>query len=163
MAQTPNIRPFIIDTIIQTLRSVFNDSFKEYYFGDPIDIPDSLMPCLIISKESGDVSFGPTGMDENTETILIQVIFNKKDEIGNPSAEVFAHRRLMEVIEGRDATTGFYLDNSIMGVLRKNATLGNLIVNQVASPEYSTALRGEDTFVEEATIRLSVTAAIPAT
>lgn len=161
MPVTPNIRPFIIDTVIDHLKSIFGDTFKTYFFGDPITVGAEQMPCVIVSKTSGEIGFGPTGMDENAEEILIQVILNKKDELGNPALEHTSHRRLMELIEGRDAATNQYLDNSLIGVLRKNATLGNVIINQVARPEYAVNMRDEDTFTEEGSIRLSVEELIP--
>ena len=161
MPVTPSIRPFIVDTIIDLLKAQFNDVFKAYYFGDPIMIPESEMPCIVVFKKSGAVEFGYTGTDENTEEIYIQVVTNKKDELGNPASEYAMQRQLMELVEGRDNTTGEYLDNSIMGVIRKNSTFGNKIINQVVRPEYIIDMRGNDTFTNECSIRLEVTEIVP--
>lgn len=161
MPVTPNVRPFITDTIIGLLKAQFGDTFKAYYFGDPIMVPAEEMPCVLVYKKSGAVEFGYTGSDENTEEIYIQVIMNKKDELGNPAKEYTMHRELMEIVEGRDAMTGEYLDNSIMGVIRKNITV--LGVNQVARPEYVIDMRGADTFTNECSLRLEITEIIPVT
>lgn len=161
MPVTPNIRPFIIDTIIDLLKAQFGDTFKAYYFGDPIMVPAEEMPCVLVYKKSGAVEFGYTGSDENTEEIYIQVIMNKKDELGNPAKEYTMHRELMEIVEGRDATTGEYLDSSIMGVIRKNITA--LGVDQTARPEYVIDMRGTDTFTNECSLRLEITEIIPVT
>jgi len=160
MPVTPIVRPFIIDTIINLLKTQFKDYFHAYYFGDPIMIPAEEMPCVVVYKKSGAVGFGYTGSDENTEEIIIQVVTNKKDEIGNPAKEYTAHRKLMELIEGRDATTGEYLANSIMGVIRKNTTFGNTIINQIVRPEYVIDMRDKDTFTNECSIRLEITETI---
>lgn len=157
MPVSANYRPFIVDTILSFLQSGLGGAFKMYFFGDPIDIASQQMPCIIVAKERGSIEVGPTGMDENTEEIVITVVVNKRDEIGKPTHERPAHRTVMELVEGRDATTGEFLPNTVMGVLRKSITLGNVIVNQIASPEYQTNLRDSDLFTEEGIARISVT------
>ena len=42
----------ISDKIIGTLKDNLGSSFfKQYYNGDPIAIPQSLMPCIVVEKQ----------------------------------------------------------------------------------------------------------------
>lgn len=161
MARDPRYKKFIIDDVILLLKGSFKDTFKAYFFGDPLSIPQNLLPCISVEKNSSENRLGPTGHDQVSTTLTIKVIYNKKDDFGKNTNESSLHRTMMEIVEGRDPETSDYKDTSVLGLLRRNLTLGGTIVGQVANPEYGLVPRPEDTLTEEAHIVLTLEEIIP--
>ena len=147
----------ISDKIIGTLKDNLGSSFfKQYYNGDPIAIPQSLMPCIVVEKQGTNIEAGPTQMDDVTYTIVVKVIFNKKDDFGKRDDEANTQRKLEDIVEGIDETTGQWDTRSILGILRKNFTLENEITDQVLEVNYGLAPRPQDVVTAEANIMLTI-------
>jgi len=144
----------IADKIIKYLKDIADKRIKTYYFGDPLTIPASNLPALIVSKTSSNINQGATGLDEADKTYLIRLVFNKKDELGKNPNEVSAQRTMADIIEGVDSS-GVWVSNSIMGVLRKYFTLGDTINDQSVTIEYFITERG-DLITEEAEITINI-------
>jgi hypothetical protein len=145
-------------TILNIFQDAFQDGeFKLFRVGDPIIIPESMMPALIISETQTGYDVGPTGFDEVTHTLLIQVILNKKDEIGNPDQGSSLDEKLDQLIQGRDETSGELLSNTILGVLRRNITMGNLMIQNTSKVRKGIIPRSEDLITAEAHIDIEVT------
>jgi hypothetical protein len=146
------------ELIIALLRKNFPE-FRAVFEGDPYEIGQSLLPCLIVSKQSGTSKPGATGIQDVSETILIQIVVNKKDDFGavdaNPNADL-TNRRLRIKAEGRDQNTGMYLENSICGVLTKNITLGNTVSRMELATDYSLTLRTDEMITSEAHISVYI-------
>lgn len=149
------------DTVIDTLIELFKDNFgsgtfKAYFFGDPMDIPKSMMPCLIIDLNSTSYELGPTQFDEIVHDVLIQAVFNKADDFGKPEKEVGVLRDLHDIVQARDETTGDFLNTSIIGILRRNITIGNLMIETIPTVQFGTVPRPANIITAEAHIQLKV-------
>ena len=156
MPQRTGIRKTVPQKLIELFEaSLPKDYFKEYYEGDPI-IPRNF-PCLIVSEPVTSEDTGATGFDEITHEILIQVVFNKKDEIGKPANEATVDNEIDYIVQGRDETTGEYLPQTIKGVLRTNFTLSGLAVENVSRLRKGVIPRSEQLMTAEGHIECTIT------
>ena len=145
----------IIDEIIEKLKDALSPEIKAFYQGDPIAPPANNLPCVYVEGDSQEVSAGATGTDEIVHAIGIGIIIDKRAELGKNPDENVSHRKLIELVENRD-TAGLYKGNTIIGILRSNFTLSNIVHNQILRVEYGIRERG-DVITAEArvTARLS--------
>ena len=132
----------IIDEIIEKLKDALSPEIKAFYQGDPIAPPAINLPCVYVEGDSEDISAGATGTDEIVHTIGIGIIMDKRAEIGRAADENVSHRKLIELVNDRDAN-GLYKSNTIVGILRTNFTLTNIINNQLLRVEYGIRERGD--------------------
>ncbi len=144
----------------QTLLDLFRDNFKEGPFkgfreGDPIIPAQSMLPALFITEKQTNYDLGPTGFDELEHQILIQIVYNKKDDYGKPDEAASLDATLDEIAQGRD-DTGEFLPGSIMGILRKNYTIGNLAIESIGSVKKGVVPRSEELITAEAHIELTI-------
>jgi hypothetical protein len=130
--------------------------FKLFREGDPIVIPQSMLPALIVSEPETDYDTGPTGHDNITHQILIQIVYNKKDDFGNPTEGSSLDATLDAIAQGRDETTGDFVSTSVMGVLRTNITLENLVISNVGKVRKGVIPRSEDLTTAEVHIEITV-------
>lgn len=158
----PSQEPLYKKTIPEILLDLFRDSFKTGPFktfreGDPIIFPRSMLPALFVSEHRTHYENGPTGHDEITHEILVQAVFDKRVEFGAPTGVATLDRTIELTMQGRDPDTGELLQNTILGVLRKNITLGNLAIDQIGDVEKGVIPRSEelDTAEGHVTLRIS--------
>lgn len=146
----------------QTLLRLFETKFDKnryhwYREGDPVIIPAEMLPALIVTEPDTQYAVGPTGMDEITHTIRIKVVLNKKDELGNPELTHTLESVLDEYVQGRDDTTGDFNSDTILGVLRRNLSLGNLAIDQTAHVKKGVVPRPNDILTAECWVDIVVT------
>lgn len=148
------------ETASQAIRRVLVDALsnkiKAFYIGDPIQIAQQDMPCIIIEQEESSTQRSPTGLDRLKYIIFIRVVTNKKDDFGKSADKVLWREWLEELVEARDETTGQYLDESVRGVLRKQYTVGNRFVFNSDVIRYGINPRPQDVITEEAEIELTL-------
>ncbi len=145
------------DRLLQYLKDTFGDQFHAYFEGDPVQIGQSLLPCIVVQKVTGTIQTGPTGADENIEQIMIKVILNKKDDFGATETNVeLTERRLRRIVEARDSVTLQYVPESLMGGLRTNITLGDVVLDMSHNIAYDLDLRPDDMITSEAHITTTV-------
>ena len=144
----------IADQIIEYLKTYGDKRVKAYYYGDPLVLPVSNLPAVIIENRSSAIQQGATGLDELENVYSIKVVMSKKDELGKNPEEVAAQRTLSDIIMKRDENNQ-YEANSIMGILRKYFTLGTTIEDQTATVEFFITERG-DMITEEAEILINI-------
>ena len=132
------------------------DAFRAYYEGDPILPPFEYLPCIIVTETETNYDLGPTGADIIRHTMLIQVVFNKHDDIGNPDDQTTMEALIDDVVHSRDATTGELLPTSIMGILRSGFTMGNIYVESVGGLRKGVIPRSEDLLTVEGHIDLTL-------
>lgn len=139
--------------------SEYGNIFKEIYYGNPPNgIPIDSIPCIAVIKDGTTVVQGATGMDDITYKLMLRVVINKKDYLTNGAWDVVLDQRRMEqIIEGENPSTGLYDNTSIIGILRTNFTLNNYSVDQKIDVTYGET---RNPFINEATreaqIRLTV-------
>jgi hypothetical protein len=147
------------ELILDYLKNAYGKQFHAYWEGDPGDIPSTLLPCIVVSKVRGTSNPGPTGTQDVTEEILVQVIVNKKDDFGAAAAYPridMTNRKLRILAEGRDEATAAYLTTSVCGILSKNITLGENVLQLTMATDYMLARRGNDMLTSEAHITVSL-------
>jgi hypothetical protein len=146
----------IADTMIDLLKTNLGSAgFKQYYYGDPIAIPQSQLPAVVVEFESSDITVSTTAQDDVDDVLVIKLVFNKKSDFNKTASEIAGHRRLRELMQGVDSTTGKIAANTVIGILRANFTLSNTIVDQSIGIEYGIMPRPEDVITEEAHARIS--------
>jgi len=157
MPQQNTYKKTLPDVLLDLFKANMGDVFRSYRIGDPIIIGESLMPSLIITEPRTGYSQSATGFDDIEHEVLIQIIFNKKDEFGKPDDRATLDQTIDEVMQGRDETTGDFVDNSILGVLRRNLTLSNYAVNSIGTVEKGYVNRSDTLTTAEAHVRVTVT------
>lgn len=118
----------IIKKYIDLIKGVVgNDFFKIYYQGDPIRIPISNLPAIIISKDETRVSNALEGGsnvdDAHLMALTLTVVTDIRDQINDDKAVAPGIAKLYDIIEGRDETTLKLKDKSILHILRNNVDL----------------------------------------
>lgn len=144
----------IADNLIKYLKANADKRIKIYYYGDPLTIPISNLPALIIENRMAQVEAGPTGKDDLMGTFAIKLVMNKKNELGKNPEEVSCQRTLTDILMKRTSVNQ-YEPSSVLGVLRTYFTLGDTIDDQILSIEFFTATRG-DLITEEAEIIINI-------
>jgi len=133
-----NYRRTVTETVINILKDNLKPfKIKEYFNGNINEIGQSQLPCICVVKLSSTPLQGPTGMDKRQHSILIRVIYNKKDEFGKSSNDFMLQKTLEKLMEGIDVDTGEYATASVLGILRRNFTLGSLVCNNNVEITYT--------------------------
>lgn len=146
--------------IWQLLRDNLSDPFRAFYYGDPVLIPESMLPCIVVDTINSASDLGPTQFDDLTTSVIVKVIFNKKDDFNATPEQALTKQKVEFYTEGRDINTGLYLPNTIMGILRTNITLEENASQFTAGVNYDVIIRPEDTITEESHTTLNVSAII---
>lgn len=140
--------------IYELMRQTFDGVFKEFYEGDPIDIPKASLPCMIIETQAGRTNLDATSTDRFQTQINIRLVFSKSDDFGASGDRDLTERKLRLLVEGRDRSTNQFLPNSVLGALRTNFTLrSNLIENDI-DWEYNIQPRPNMTVTSEALVQV---------
>lgn len=144
-----------VTRIRELLRTTFGGYFKQYYEGDPLLIPKANLPCVIVEKIATGIETGATGTDEMSSQISLSLVFNKEDDYNSNEDTNSTEKKLRELVEGRDADTGAYSANSVLGALRRNITLGQVILDEDVTVTYLLQPREDDVVTSEASISIS--------
>ena len=138
--------------ILNKLRANLGDSnFATYWDGDPVMIGKSQMPALIVDWEDAQPLQAPTRHDKWQQQITVKVVLNKMDDVNTSEAggkgiliEVPTKKRLERFIFARDKTTREYLPDTVLGVLRKEFSMGGKTSDQVARVQFGISERPGD-------------------
>jgi hypothetical protein len=157
MTQQIAFQNSIGDTIVKYLRENLPQGyFKAFYYGDPYDIPESLMPACVVEKLKTDVIHGPTGMDKVTYTIMVKLLYCKKEDFGKTPDEELGIRFLENSAEGINPITGEYDSHTVAGILRKYFTLGQILTDQTMVINYGIVPRTGDVLTAEAHVTVAI-------
>ena len=124
------------EILLDLVKTVYADKFNAYYEGDPGDIPIACYPCVIVEKTQGEIRAQNTAQDLNIEVIAVRFVMNKMDDLGVEDDVDLTERKLRQLIEGRDITTGRYAKGTFIYELRKRLTLNGLSIDQTQSISY---------------------------
>jgi hypothetical protein len=153
--------------ILELLKDTFGDQFKSYFNGQPEDIADAQLPCIMVSETTGAVESDATGVDLITETVVIILALNRKDDIGADESTDLTEFKLRKLVKGQypdgHASQGHYLPETVMYAIRKNITMENSVLQSNITTDFDIIQRGEDTYTQEAyvTVTLQRLAAVP--
>lgn len=98
---------------------------KSFFFGDPVIIPVSMLPAIVVSPVSEQVTARGTAYDQADGTVRVKLVQNLKDNLGASAVDpdnVKLTEQAVRLFEERDST-GKVKPVSIIGALRKNPTL----------------------------------------
>lgn len=138
--------------IMNLIKAQFGTLFNAYFIGSPDVIPDAALPCVIVQKRSASYKAGATMTDDKVEQISIHLLASGKDGFGAPDDDDTVMRQLQNMVEGADATTGQFLDSTIMGIVRKNITLSETIIDNAIEVNYDVTPRVDQPNIMEAAI-----------
>lgn len=143
------------ERILHLLRKRFDGEFHGFFDGDPVIVGVSQLPAFAVELMSTVSSKGPTGFDRWTDTILIKVILNKKDDMGdqNPQKQS-TYVRLKTYVFGRDAD-GKFQPNSVANLIRTNFSLDDVLIDQQFAVEFGIAERPQQTVTAEAHVTIT--------
>jgi len=143
-----------LDRIMKLMKDTFGSNFNAYYEGDPIDIPKANLPCIIMETQAGQTQLDATSTDRVQTQINIRIVFNKADDYSASDTQDLTEKKLRILVEGCNPDTGAYLPNSVVGVLRKNFTLGNGVIENDIDWQYDLQPRTEDLTTSEALVQI---------
>ncbi len=146
--------------VLDILKETFGSYFKMYYDDELSDIPESNLPCVMVSEGTGTVSSGATGTDNLGEEIIIIVSLNPKDDFTGSSEENLTGARLRRIVKGQyppgHAKAGQYHEQTIMYALRKHYTLDDAVINNAVETNFAVAQRGAQVYTKEAYVTLNL-------
>lgn len=94
--------------------------FKAFYIGDPIRVPISNLPALIISKNETRIGKLSNAEDEHGIAMILTVITDIRADIKDDKEFAPGINSLYNIIEGRESDTLKLKTDSILHILRNN-------------------------------------------
>lgn len=146
----------VAEKLVNLFKTAFGDAFRLYRVGDPITPGQSELPAIFVTETQLQILQDATGLDALKHTIVIQLVFNKKDEMGRPVEGNTLDTILDNYIYGRDPADSEYAERSIMGVLRTNFTLDDMTIQTEAIVRKELVVRPQEELTAEATITIEV-------
>lgn len=113
----------VIERYISLLATKLSGRIKAFYQGDPLKIPNTNLPCIIISRSQTRVAAETNAEDAHEMGLVITVVTDTRSDLStNDDVSKIAPgiATLYELVEGRDPSTYALRDDSILGILRKN-------------------------------------------
>lgn len=140
----------VVNEITGLLSTAMTTSFKKYYQGEVVAVPQSYTPALMVFGNSTEVIAKSTAKDQLLHNITIRAMIDVKgvlDEAGT-GLLVKAQQSLYDLVEATDAS-GDFEATSILGVLRTNANVRGTfyLFNNTITVEYNTLAKGEWPYV----------------
>jgi hypothetical protein len=143
----------VINAYIEMIKKYTGNTIKKFYQGDPIRIPVSNMPAIIVAKRQTMTSYATNAEDSHKVTLVITVVADIRNDISQDTALVPGMGALYDLMEGRDPTTLQLKPSSLLSIIRHNVDVNQQfqLFTDVDTPtkiDYSMTLgkRGEDMF-----------------
>lgn len=150
----------ILKKYIELITSKTN-VFKKIYYGDPIRIPRSNMPALVVSKVATEMTEFQTSEDEHNMQITFSVVTDILKDLSDDTSMAPGTNSLYYILEGRDQDTLALNPESLAYILRHNVDLnqGQMLYTDVGSKtriSYAMTIgkRAEDQFGIEGSITI---------
>lgn len=148
----------VITKIFDLIKANTN-AFKEFYYGDPVRVPASNLPAVILSREQTRIGNLTNAEDEHGMAMVMTIITDVRSDLSDYSNIVAGVNTLYDLVEGRDSSYALK-PQSMLYILRHNAELDiskNLRIDlkTVTAAEYGMTLgkRTEDGWAMEAQIK----------
>lgn len=136
------------------------NNFKRIYFGDPIRLPGSELPVLIITKSDTIVENLNNQEDMHSIRIAFTIVADVRNTISEEQTMVRGVNNLYDYMEGRDSDYKLK-DSSLLAILRNNVevdTANNLRtnLNSFTKVDYGMTVdkRGQESFAMEAMVEI---------
>ena len=151
----------IIKKILDNIDAADGGAIKTYFHGDPLFVAKDDLPCLIGAKDTTEIGDFSNASDYHRMTIVLTLVIDIRQFFDETPKNIHVgFQKLYDIIEGRESN--FTLKStSLSDILRKNHNLGNnanidLEVPMNIDYGFTVGKRGEETWAQEANIRLSV-------
>jgi len=146
--------------VLDLMKDTFGDYFKAYFNGQPPNLPEFLLPCLMVVEGAGEITSGATGTDRIVETVTIIIALNKKDDIGATQDTDLTDFKIRKLVKGQDPTTQEYHRRSVMYALRTYITMDNTVLENRVETEFGENVRvngeGNDLATMEGFVQLQL-------
>lgn len=149
--------------LLNTIQAAFGSSvFKTYFVGDPWLFAKDSLPAIVVQEVSDDTDTDATGLDKVTHTIIVKLVFNKRDDFGASSTTDVTEEKIRGYVDGRvDASGGIsiasmYSPQTIKGILRTNFSMGGEIVNQKLKTRYFLEHRPNELLTQQGTVTFTI-------
>jgi hypothetical protein len=109
----------IMQKYIDLITDIMPGMFKGIYFGDPVRIPASNFPALIIYKNSTAIKAFTNAEDLHQISMTLNIATYVSQEINDDKTIKAGVAMLYDLIEGRDSSYKLK-PNSILNILRSN-------------------------------------------
>jgi hypothetical protein len=146
---------------IELLKIILSDGtkglIKYIYIGDPMLIPMSCLPALIINPLKTITTKADSARDKHEHTIAISLVIDAKQYLGATPDKMIGSDFLMTTMGGEDST-GELDTKTILSLIRKNLKLGtNRIILESTTVDYTVRKRTDDFITLEAIATIQVT------
>ncbi len=152
----------IIERFIELIKAVEGVAFKSYYHGDPLVIPKSNLPALLISKDNTPIGDASNAEDYHRPRFVFTVVTDIREQIGSPADGdiVVADSMLYDIFEGRNEDFSLK-ETALVAILRKNHEIGNdthIDLRSELIPDYgfSFGKRGERSWAVEGMLTIDL-------
>lgn len=109
----------IIRKYQELIKAAMPGVFKSFYQGDPVRIPKSSLPALIISKTQTTTEVFTDVEDDHRISLVLTVVSDMRDERSEDMEMSTGVAKLYDILEGRDANYKLKTD-TVLHVLRSN-------------------------------------------
>lgn len=153
-----------VDRILRLMKDTFGPQFKQYYNGEIINPPASLLPCIMVTETKSDINTDATGFDVIQEEIIIIVVLNLNDYTGGSSETVLADYALRKLVQAQDPTTKQYIAESVLGAIRTHFTMDSDTLYNSCQIDFTPSQRGTAADVintQEAYITITMQRLVP--
>ena len=153
-----------ISRILDLCRQSFDGDIHGFYEGDPIEIPKSMLPCIIVEKLTGTISVtgAPTGFDRQVDSISVRVVYDKSDDLGATDDVDLTERKLRRFIEARDPDTNRFKAGTLMQLLRTHITVDETLFNSDVEINYDVNARPGEMATSEGQVLMTTYAYVEA-
>ena len=155
------------DPVIQKYADLIKSKtavYKAIYFGDPIRIPASKLPALIIAKRATNTSYASNAEDRHDVQLVFTVVTDLRKDISDDTSLVAGVTSLYDLIEGRDPSTLVLKPECLISILRHNVDLNQNVqlytdVSVPTKVDYGMTMgkRDEDHWGIEGTVTVTAT------
>lgn len=149
----------VINAYIALIKQYTGNTIKKFYQGDPIRIPVSNMPAIIVAKRMTESSSATNAEDQHKVVLVITVVADIRKDISMDTSLVPGMASLYDIMEGRDPATLQLKTSSLLSIIRHNVDVNQQLqlfidVGTPTKIDYSMTLgkRGEDMFGIEAAL-----------
>ena len=149
--------------LLNTLQAAWGSAvFKSYRVADPWLIAKDSLPAVVVQELNDDTDTDATGMDKVVHTIVVKIVFDKRDDFGAAGLDDPTEEKIRGYVDGRvDMSSGLsvassYDPKTVKGILRSNFSLGGEIVNQKLKTRYFIEKRPNEQYTQEGHVTFTI-------
>lgn len=115
------------DPLMEKLKKILNSEGpaqlkNKYYYGDPIVVPERMLPACFINFDRQNVKTADNAHLESRINVVFNVVWDTKRDLNQQLDNIEGHMSVVRMIAGRGDDYAF-LPDTIISVLRKHQDL----------------------------------------